>query len=226
MQIPDLTTFFLASAGAGAALVGLLFVAVSVNPGRNAGPNAPPERQAVSASAYTALINAFFISLVSLIGADSLGGVAIVVGSVSLIATVRLVGDLFPPHVSRWIYARHVSFLAIGVIIYGLQVVYGWQYLSHGASAGYAYNIAYLVIAAYGMGLTRAWQLLGPSDVASSSPGSARSATSRNRKRERLRNPTTLIRRVRRRRPRSEKTHTPPDVMVCWRAIGECRGST
>jgi hypothetical protein len=161
MQSPDFTTFFLASAGAGAALVGLLFVAVSVNPGRNAGLSAPPERQAVSASAYTALINAFFISLVSLISSDSLGGAAIVVGAVSLIATVRLVGDLFPPHVSRWIYARHAGFLAIGVIIYGLEVVYGWQYLSHGDNVDYAYNIAYLVIAAYGARLTRAWQLLG-----------------------------------------------------------------
>jgi hypothetical protein len=36
----------------------------------------------------------------------------------------------------------------IGVIIYGLQIVYGWQYLSHGDNADYAYNIAYLVIAA------------------------------------------------------------------------------
>ncbi len=161
MQTPVFTNFFMASAGAGAALVGLLFVAVSVNPGRNAGPSAPPERQAVAASAYTALINAFFISLVSLIDVDSLGGVAIIVGAVSLIATVRLVSDLFPPHVSRWIYARHAGFLAIGVIIYGLQIVYGWQYLSHGDSADYAYNIAYLVIAAYGVGLTRAWQLLG-----------------------------------------------------------------
>jgi hypothetical protein len=161
MQSPDITTFFLASAGAGAALVGLLFVAVSVNPGRNAGPNAPPERQAVAASAYTALINAFFISLVSLIAEDSLGGVAIVVGAVSLIATLRLISDLFPPDVSSRIYARHAGFLATGVIIYGLQMVYGWQYLSHGDSVDYAYNIAYLVIAAYGVGLTRAWQLLG-----------------------------------------------------------------
>jgi hypothetical protein len=151
----------LASAGAGAALVGLLFVAVSVNPGRNIGPSAPPERQTVAASACTALINAFFISLVSLIDADSLGGVAIIVGAISLIATLRLVGDLFPPHVSRRVYARHVGFLAIGVIIYGLQVVHGWQCLSHGDSADYAYTITYLVIAAYGVGLTRAWQLLG-----------------------------------------------------------------
>jgi hypothetical protein len=161
MQTTDFTSFFLASAGAGAALVGLLFVAVSVNPGRNAGPSAPPERQAVAASAYTALINAFFISLVSLIAADALGSVAIIVGAISLISTLRLVGDLFPPHASRRIYTRHVGFLAIGVIIYGLQVVYGWQYLSHGDSIDYAYTIAYLVIAAYGVGLTRAWQLLG-----------------------------------------------------------------
>jgi multisubunit Na+/H+ antiporter MnhF subunit len=127
MQAPDFTNFFVASAGAGAALVGLLFVAFSVNPGRNAGPNAPPERQAVAASAFTALINAFFISLVTLIAADSLGGVAIVVGVVSFISTLRLTGDLFPPHLTRWIYARHASFLAIGLIIYGLQVFYGWQ---------------------------------------------------------------------------------------------------
>jgi hypothetical protein len=161
MQTPDFTSFFVASAGAGAALVGLLFVAISVNPGRNAGPNAPPERQVVAASAYTALINAFFISLATLIALDSLGGVVAVVGAVSLIATVRLVGDLFPPHATRWIYARHAGFLAVGLIIYGLQIVYGWQYLSHRDNADYAYTIAYLVIAAYGVGLTRAWQLLG-----------------------------------------------------------------
>jgi hypothetical protein len=161
MQTPDFTNFFLASAGAGAALVGLLFVAISVNPGRNAGPSAPPERQAVAASAFTALINAFFISLVSLIAADSLGGVAIIVGTISFVSTLRLIGDLFPPHLPRRIYARHAGFLAFGVIIYGLQVFYGWQYLSHSDSLDYAYTIAYLVIAAYGVGLTRAWQLIG-----------------------------------------------------------------
>lgn len=161
MHITDLTGFFTASAGAGAALVGLLFVAFSVNPGRNAGPSAPPERQAVASSAFTALINAFFISLVALISRDALGDVAIVVGAISFVATLLLVGDLFAPPLSGRVYIRRAGFLAIGLIIYGLQVVYGWQYLSHSDSMEYACPIVYLVIAAYGIGLTRAWQLLG-----------------------------------------------------------------
>jgi len=161
MQSPDFTSFFVASAGAGAALVGLLFVAISVNPGRNAGPSAPPERQAVAASAYTALINAFFISLAALIASGSLGGVAMAVSAVSILATLRLIGDLFPPHLSRRIQFRHAAFLAIGLLTYGLQFFYGLQYVRNPGVSDYAYSIAYLVLAVYAVGVSRAWQLLG-----------------------------------------------------------------
>jgi hypothetical protein len=161
MTIPDFTSFFVASAGAGAALVGLLFVAVSVNPGRNAGPAAPPERQAVAASAYTALINAFFISMAALIASDSLGGAAIVLGSASIIGSLRLIGDLFEPHLSRQSYARRVGFIALCLLVYGLQVFYGLQYLRYPRDVGWAYSIVYLLLAIYATGLTRAWQLLG-----------------------------------------------------------------
>jgi hypothetical protein len=161
MQTPDFTSFFVASAGAGAALVGLLFVAISVNPGRNAGPSAPPERQAVAASAYTALINAFFISLATLIASGSLGGVAMAVSAVSIFATLRLIGDLFPPYLSRRIQLRHIGFLAIGLLTYGLQFFYGLQYVRNPGVSDYAYSIAYLVLAVYAVGVSRAWQLLG-----------------------------------------------------------------
>ncbi len=161
MQAPDFTSFFVASAGAGAALTGLLFVAVSVNPGRNAGPDAPPVRQAVAASAYTALINAFFTSLAALLTIDSLGGIAMAVSAVSIIATLRLIGDLFPPHLSRLNQVRHTGFIAIGLLTYGLQFFYGLQYVRNPGTAGYAYAITYLVLAVYGVGVTRAWQLLG-----------------------------------------------------------------
>lgn len=161
MQAPDFTSFFVASAGAGAALVGLLFVAISVNPERNAGPSAPPERQAVAASAFTALINAFFVSLAALIASGSLGGVAMAVSAVSIIATLRLVGDLFPRHLQWRIYLRHAGFLAIGLLVYGLQFYDGFQYNRYPHDVGWGYAIAYLLLAIYGTGMTRAWQLLG-----------------------------------------------------------------
>lgn len=159
--MPDFTSFFVASAGAGAALVGLLFVAVSVNPGRNAGPAAPPERQAVAASAYTALINAFFLSMAALIAGDSLSGAAILLGALSIIGSLRLIGDLFEARLSRESYARRVGFIALCLLVYGLQVFYGLQHLRYPRDVGWAYSIVYLLLAIYAMGLTRAWQLLG-----------------------------------------------------------------
>jgi hypothetical protein len=161
MQAPDFTSFFVASAGAGAALVGLLFVAISVNPDRNAGPSAPPERQAVSASAFTALINAFFVSLAALISNGILGGVTMAVSAVSIIATLRLIPDLFPPQLSPRASLRHAGFLSIGLLVYGLQFYDGLQYNRYPSDSGWSYAIAYLLLGIYATGLTRAWQLLG-----------------------------------------------------------------
>src|SRR5258708_29564342 len=69
---------FVASTGAGAALVGLLFVAASIAPERTVMSGAPVERQAAAASAYTALLNAFFLSLVSLLPQTNLGWAALI----------------------------------------------------------------------------------------------------------------------------------------------------
>lgn len=161
MQTPDFTSFFMASAGAGAALVGLLFVAVSVNPGRNAGPSAPPERQAVAASAYTALINAFFVSLAALIQLKTFIGAALTVSVISIVATLRLIRDLFTPGLSRTSYARRAGFIAIGLLVYGVQFFYAFEALSYPGDASWAYASVYLLLAIYATGLTRAWQLLG-----------------------------------------------------------------
>ncbi len=78
MVSPGLVSFFSASVGAGAALIGLIFVAVSIAPEKTVMVGAPLERQAVAASAYTALLNAFFISLFALIPGTSMGWVALV----------------------------------------------------------------------------------------------------------------------------------------------------
>jgi hypothetical protein len=79
--VPDaFRDVFTASAGAGGALIGLLFVAVSIASDRIFGRTAAPERTAVAGSAFTALVNAFFISLAALLPGQSLGYIVILFG--------------------------------------------------------------------------------------------------------------------------------------------------
>ncbi len=88
MVPPEFANFFIASASAGAALVGLLFVAVSIAPEQMVTRRAPVERQAVAGSAFTALINAFFISLVALIPHFNFGSVIVPFISLCLVTTL------------------------------------------------------------------------------------------------------------------------------------------
>jgi hypothetical protein len=85
--VPDtFANYFLASAGAGAALIGLLFVAVSINPARTFGDGAHPLRQGVASAAFTALVNAFFVSLSALIPLTNVGTIALAVGLMDNVA--------------------------------------------------------------------------------------------------------------------------------------------
>src|SRR5947199_7175513 len=85
---PEFANFFIASASAGAALVGLLFVAVSLAPEQIVTRRAPQERQAVAGSAFTALINAFFISLAALIPNVNFGLVVLPVSGFCLLTSL------------------------------------------------------------------------------------------------------------------------------------------
>ena len=88
MVPPEFANFFIASASAGAALVGLLFVAVSIAPEQMVTRRAPMERQAVAGSAFTALMNAFFISLLALIPHFNIGFVIVPFISLFLVTTL------------------------------------------------------------------------------------------------------------------------------------------
>src|SRR5437762_10203432 len=83
-------TFFLASSGASAALIGLLFVAVSIAPERVFGSDAEAVRQAQALSAFTALANAFFISMSSLIPHIQIWLVVTIVAIPSAMQTLAL----------------------------------------------------------------------------------------------------------------------------------------
>jgi hypothetical protein len=65
MVPPEFISFFSVSAAAGATLVGLIFVAVSIAPEHIVMDSAPVERQVVAASSFTALFNGFIAQTLS-----------------------------------------------------------------------------------------------------------------------------------------------------------------
>lgn len=160
MVPPQFVNFFLASAGAGAALVGLLFVAVSIAPEQIVMANAPVDRQAMASSSFTALLNAFFISLGALIPTN-LGGITLVLSLTGLAHSIYLAWSLLKER-QRWQnMLRRLVLIVVSLIIYGYELYCAILLLNEPQNLGSIYVLTWLLLAVYGIGLTRAWQLLG-----------------------------------------------------------------
>jgi hypothetical protein len=159
--------FYVAMAGAGAALIGLLFVAVSINPERTFGRDAPPERRSVAASAFMALIVAFFVSTAALLPRANVGGIGLVMGALGLFNSARLGLQLAWHQVRRrkrrlWLHLARVSTLVAGsLVIYGFLFSSSVQLLRRASDASSLTTVAVVTLACYGLGLYRAWELLG-----------------------------------------------------------------
>jgi hypothetical protein len=157
----EFTSFFTASTGAGAALVGLLFVAIAVSPERIFGHHALPERRAVASSAFTGLVNAFFVSFGALIPDTTVGYVALVVSCVSLIATVRLGAGLIQRGLGVTRLARRLVLVVLSGGLYALEAWFALRLLLSPQLSGSVYALAGLLLGIYGMAIVRAWELLG-----------------------------------------------------------------
>jgi hypothetical protein len=165
----EFANFFLACAGAGGALIGLLFVAVSINPERIFGKAARRERQAVATSAFSALVNSFFVSTTALLPGVNLGGVALVFATQGILNTVGVARRLVTYQIQRYRgsrdlalrIARSLFVVAGSLILYGFQLSDAVDLVRHKNETGDVTALAVLVLATYGLGLTRAWELLG-----------------------------------------------------------------
>ncbi len=159
-------TYFAASAGAGAALIGLLFVAISVSP-EKIFLNPIPERRAVAANAFAALVNAFFISLGALIPGWDIGWFVAVMALLGLWNSLNLGAQLFwrkAPDSWRTL-VRRVFLVVASLSIYGIEGAAGVHLALRPAEVGQIWSICVLVLSVYGVGLTRAWELLGATRV-------------------------------------------------------------
>jgi hypothetical protein len=158
-QIHD---FFLASGGVAGALIGLLFVAISVSADRLARQNTEAQLHRIRASAaLTAFLNALVISLFALIPGHKLGLTAVIVGIIGLgfVAAAQL--SLWRVRHVRWASVRDAVFLLGLVVVFVVQVITGVQIIVQPADSGNVNQIAVLVIICFLIGIARAWELIG-----------------------------------------------------------------
>lgn len=146
--------FFGGAVTVAGALVGLLFVALSVSPQRlQRGPDAV-EHQATAATAFTALVDALFISLIALEPDAGYRWGALVFGLLGLTSTTALAMRLWRARAHTKINQRWPMTLGLIMAVYVAQTVSGIGHAGPGTTATFVYIL-------FATGIARAWQLLG-----------------------------------------------------------------
>ena len=157
-EFKELHDFFVASVGAAAALIGLLFVAVSIAPEKIFGPTALPLRRSDAERAFTALSNVFFVSLAGLIPHAPLEAIAV-------IAALGVLQILFTGLALRRRYPTQFTWRNIGLVSLAIYVFEFISALRIAASGSRADSIVYIVMGLYAYALGTAWGLMGAKDA-------------------------------------------------------------
>lgn len=152
--------FLIASTQASAALIGLLFVAVSIAPERVFGTGAEATRRAMALSSFTALANIFFVSLGSLIPGLTFGIMVVVAGAVAASQTLALL-TLIGAWRHEGTLARGLALFMVSAGVYAYEVVIGLQLLYGKPDDSLYTAIESLMLGIFAIGLARAWELLG-----------------------------------------------------------------
>jgi hypothetical protein len=156
--------FFTACASVAGALIGLLFVAISVSPARLTGEQASTTHQVTAATAFSALVNALVIALVGLLPGGDLGTTAIVLAGVGFSSTAGLALLLYR---TRQGPIRPGSFvpLLIPLVLYALQLVNGIGIETSPGDPRRITSQAVLSIVFFVFAIARSWQLVGVRDA-------------------------------------------------------------
>jgi hypothetical protein len=158
-------SFFIASAGASAAILGLLVVAVTVVNADDANPRTRELRTVLAGSAFVALVDIFLVSIVALTGGSVAFGLSsLAMGAVGLLATRRLIPRAKRAgNFSRGFRARrlNIAFASVSVGAYSVQLGIAVALLANTQSAALEHALVLVIVALYCSALGRAWVVTG-----------------------------------------------------------------
>jgi energy-coupling factor transporter transmembrane protein EcfT len=153
--------FFQASASVAGALIGLLFVAISVAPERILGPKASDVHGVRAAATLTAFSNALTVVLFGLIPGFDAGGAAVVVAVIGLLFISAALLRVFTGWRAKQIQLVDVTFLVGLLAVFVVQLLAGVGLSRHHGDLGDLQVLCTLVVVCFLIGIERAWELVG-----------------------------------------------------------------
>jgi len=164
MATADFGPFFAATAAVAGALIGLLFVALSVAPERtDQGERIVDDVRA--GIAFSCLVNPLAVSLFALIRGVDIGQVAGTIGVVSVGSCCALALVLLREAVPGRLRRQQLWRLGVQVLVFAYAAFVGFELANRPKDEGLERTVCVLIVVLFLIGIGRAWQLIGARDA-------------------------------------------------------------